>query len=63
MPGRQYPRSNLDIEFAAAPRNNSFIFKPQLQTTECDFESSRAFIVCNEEVRYPQCKRIECAAG
>jgi hypothetical protein len=62
MPGRQCPRSNLHVKFAAAPGDDSLVLKPQLQTTERDFEPGRAFIVSNEQIRYAQCKRIERAA-
>jgi hypothetical protein len=62
MPGRQCLSSNPHIEVAAAPRDDSLVLKSQLQTTERDFEPGRTFIVANEQIRYAQCKRIECAA-
>src|SRR5437762_2095775 len=63
VPRWQCPRSNLHVEFAAAPRDDSIVFKPQTQTTERDFEAGRAFIISNKQIRYAQCKGIERAAG
>ena len=60
---RQCARSNLRVEFAAAPGDGTFVLKPQLQTAKRDFEPGRAFIISNEQIRYAQCKGIERAAG
>ena len=63
MSGRQYARSNLHVEFAAAPGDGTLVLKPQLQTAKRDFEPGRAFIISNEQIRYAKCKGIERAAG
>jgi hypothetical protein len=52
----------MHIEFAAAPSHDSLVIKAQLQTAECNFESSRALVVANEQIRHAQCKRIQRAA-
>jgi hypothetical protein len=56
-------RSNSHFEVTAAPGDSSFILKAQLQAAKRDFEPGRIFIISNEQVRYAQRKRIECAAG
>src|SRR4029453_4055335 len=63
MPGRQCPCSNLHVKFAAAPGNNSLVLKLQLQTAKRDFETGRAFIISNEQIRYTQRERIQRTAG
>jgi hypothetical protein len=55
--------SNLGIEFAAAPRDNTLIGETQLQTAESNFESGRAFIIADKKIRHTQRERIERAAS
>jgi hypothetical protein len=51
----------LHIEAATAPRDNTFVLKSQLQTTQGNFESSRTFIVADEQIRHAQPEGIQCA--
>jgi hypothetical protein len=63
MPGRQRLGSNPRIKFAAAPGDDSMVLKSQLQTAKCDFKTSRAFIVSNQQIRDTQRERIQSTAG
>jgi hypothetical protein len=63
MARRQRRGSEVHIEFAAAPGDDSLVIKAQLQTAERNFESSRAFIVADEQIRHAQCKGIQRPTG
>jgi hypothetical protein len=59
MPSSQVCRTNARAEVAATPNYNSIIGKPQPQTTESNFETRGRFIVAGEQIRHPQCVRVE----
>jgi hypothetical protein len=52
----------LHIEFATAPRDDAFVLRAQLQTTQSNLEPSRAFIVADEQIRHAQPEGIKGAA-
>jgi hypothetical protein len=53
---RQRRDSNVHVEFASAPRDDSLILETQLQTAESNFESSGAVFIANEQIRHAQRK-------
>jgi hypothetical protein len=53
---REGDRSDVNIEFAAAPGNDSLILKLQLQAAKGNFHSSGIFIITDEQIRHAQSK-------
>jgi len=59
---RQRCRSNLHVEFAAAPGNNAFIGETQLETAKGDFKSRCRFFVTRKKISDTQREQIQRAA-
>src|SRR5207245_7374168 len=53
---RQRRDSNVHVEFATAPGDDSLILETQLQTAESNFESRGAVFIANEQIRHAQRK-------
>jgi hypothetical protein len=59
VPRRQRRGSNRDIEFAAAPSNDSLILEVQVQAAKSNFKSGGTFVIINEQIGHSQRKRIQ----
>jgi hypothetical protein len=59
---RRRCRTNSRVEVSATPNDNSIVGEPQPQTAEGNFETGGRFFVPGEQIRRPQCVRVEGAA-
>jgi hypothetical protein len=56
VPSWQGCASDLYIEFAAGPGNDSLILELELESTKGNFQSSGTFVIIDEQIRHAQCK-------